>query len=111
MEFFRYEWVQYASVDYDGDYVVSSFPDPKLVLRRYELIKETEKGYWIGYKSINYKKWIPKESRKRYAYPTKEEAIENFKARTKRRIEILERTVSCCKIALNLANSKTDKID
>lgn len=48
MKFYRYEAVQYATIDHDGEYVSSPFPNPKLELRTYDLIKETPKGYWIG---------------------------------------------------------------
>ena len=104
VQFFRYEWVEYAEHDYDYEYCAPSFPNPKLELRTYDLIKETEKGYWIGYKQFStWKKWIPKKSKKRYAYPTKEEAMINFIKRTKSRIKILQWKIDCCKIALDLA--------
>ena len=105
-QFFRYEWQEYASHDYDGELISPLFPNPKLELRTYDLIKETEKGYWIGYKGFSFKKWIPKKSKKRYAYPTKEEALQNFIARTKRRVDILKRQIDCCKIAISLAERK-----
>jgi hypothetical protein len=102
-KFFRYEWKEYAEHDCDGELCAPSFPNPKLELRTYDLIRETKKGYWIGYKYLSYKKWIPKESKKRYAYPTKEEAIKNFVTRTKRRIQILQWQIDCCNIALERA--------
>ena len=105
-QFFRYEWQEYASHDYDGELISPLFPNPTLELRTYDLIKETEKGYWIGYKGFSFKKWIPKKSKKRYAYPTKEEALQNFIARTKRRVDILKRQIDCCKIAISLAERK-----
>ena len=92
-QFFRYEWQEYAEHDYDGELCAPSFPNPKLELRTYDLIKETEKGYWIGYKGFSFKKWIPKKSKKRYAYPIKEEALQNFIARTKCRANILKRQI------------------
>lgn len=102
-QFFRYEWQEYAEHDYDGELVAPRFPNPKLELRKYDLIKETPKGYWIGYKGFSFKKWIPKNSRKRYAYPTKEEALKNFILRTKKRVKILKRQIDCCNIAIGLA--------
>ena len=62
----------------------------KVDLHEYAMLRETPQGYWIiskhyaNYpKSMNsylekVKKWISKTSRKRYAYPTKGEAIRNF---------------------------------
>ena len=106
MKFYRYEWREYSVLDYDGEYVSSVFPNPKLELTTYDLLKETEKGYWIGNKGFSFKKWIPKKSKRRYAYPTKQEAMDNFITRTERRIKILQRTLDCCKIAISLAENK-----
>ena len=103
VQFFRYEWQEYAEHDYDGELVVPRFPNIKLELRKYDLIKETSKGYWIGYEEVSFKKWIPKISKKRYAYPTKEEALRNFILRTEKRIKILQREVACCNTAISLA--------
>lgn len=102
-QFFRYEWQEYAYHDYDGELIPSPYPNPTLELRAYDLLKETEKGYWIGYKGFSFKKWIPKKSKRRYAYPTKEEALKNFITRTKRRVNILQRQIECCKISISLA--------
>jgi hypothetical protein len=106
MKFYRYEMVQYAEKDYDGEYISPIFPNPKLELREYDLFKETPKGYWIGYdKFYKWKKWIPKISRKRFAYPTKEEALNNFIKRTEKRIKILKWQLDSCEIGLNLAKN------
>jgi hypothetical protein len=103
-QFFRYEWQEYAEHDYDGELCAPSLPNPKLELITYDLIKETEKGYWIGYKNFSsWKKWIPKTSKKRFAYPTKQEAMKNFITRTKRRIKLLKWQIDCCNIALGFA--------
>jgi len=112
MKFYRYETVEYAVHDIDGELVSSPFPNPKLELRKYDLIKETPKGYWIGFKN-NYgikigtwQKWISKTSRKRFAYPTEKEALNNFILRTERRIKILDRQLISCKIGLEIAKKK-----
>jgi len=103
-QFFRYEWVEYVTYDQDGEYYDPSLPNPTLELRKFDLIKETEKGYWIGHKELSiWKKWVSKTSKKKYAYPTKQEAMKNFITRTKRRIKILKRQIDCCNIALGFA--------
>lgn len=38
MEFYRYEYREYATLDYDGDYVRSFEPNPRLEVHTYELI-------------------------------------------------------------------------
>ena len=114
MKFYRYEVVQYASMGIDGEYERSRFPNPVLQLREYDLLKETPKGYWIGYgifDKFSWKKWIPKESRKRFAYPTKEEAIMNYIIRTKKRTGILQYQIDSCKISLNLAEEVKKELD
>ena len=103
VQFYRYECQEYASHDYNGELIASPHPNPKLELRTYDLLKETEKGYWIGYQGFSLKKWIPKKSKRRYAYPTKEEALTNFITRTKRRVNILQRQIECCQISISLA--------
>lgn len=113
MKFYRYEIVQYATHDFDGELISPKFPNPKLEINEYNLIKETEKGYWIGSGCLNstlWKKWILKQSKKRFAYPTKEEALINFIKRTEKRIDILENQILFCKLGLNLAKEKQNKI-
>jgi len=110
-EFYRYEAVQYAEMDYDGEYVSPSFPNPKIELRTYNLHKETPKGYWIGYGLYapnmlrGNSRWVSKTSLKRYAYPTKEEAMENYIKRTERRVKILKAQLLSAELALGKAKA------
>ena len=103
-QFYRYEAVQYAEHDMDGEYVQSAFPNPKVELREYNLFKETEKGYWIGYgKPGGFngpQKWVSKTSKKRFAYPTKKEALTNFIKRNERRVRILKYQLDSCETAI-----------
>jgi hypothetical protein len=111
--FYRYEAVEYAILDHDGEFASPKFPNPKLEISVFSLFKETEKGYWIGYEELkNLKstsKWVSKTSKKRYAYPSKKEALNNFIKRTERRISILqyqkESSSIALKIAVNLINT------
>lgn len=111
MKFYRYEAVEYATTDMDGEYVSSPYPNPKLEVRTYDLIKETPKGYWIGYlnpfgvRMGDWQKWVSKTSRKKFAYLTKEEALTNFIKRTERRVGILDRQLTTCRIVLITANN------
>ena len=88
-----------------------------VVLEKFKLLKETPAGYWIipeyqdpveplvMFKDTWYRKWISKTSRKRFAYPTKEEALDSFKMRKKRQIPILEGQLDCVKEALKVAEN------
>jgi hypothetical protein len=110
MNFYRYETVQYASIGWNGEYTRSKFPNPKLELRTYDLTGETPKGCWIGYIGSKKFKWVSKTSKKRYAYPSKEEALNGYITRTKRRIEILDYQLSSCKIGIDLAEMEKKKL-
>lgn len=48
MKFYRYEAVQYASMDMDGEYYSPSTPNPKLEVREFDLVSETPNG-WINW--------------------------------------------------------------
>jgi hypothetical protein len=81
MEFFRYTDSQDA------------YGYTHIELSLYVLFRETPCGYWIIPKWANsdhtkekYKRWISKDSKKRFAYPTKEEALQSFKFRKQRQI-------------------------
>jgi hypothetical protein len=74
--------------------------------RTFNLIKETPCGYWIG---NNYgligegKRWVSKTSRKRYAYPTREEAWESYRARKKRHVLILSAQLRKAEVCLRIS--------
>lgn len=102
-QFYRYEAVCYSNgLDQFGDPIKALVPNVKIRLIEFGLVKETPKGYWIreGYTPddthflsdylCGKKKWVSKTSVKRYAYPTKEEAINNYIKRGERRVSILK---------------------
>lgn len=105
MKFYRYEARVYAELDRDGEFVSPQIPNPKIELMEFNLHKETPKGYWIGYGHPDnglqsYDRWVSKTSLKRYAYPTKEEALNNYILRTEKRIKILKSHLEICEYAL-----------
>jgi hypothetical protein len=65
---------------------------------QFELIKETKCGYWIG-DSLG-KHWVSKTSKKRFAYPTRKEAIESFIARKKQQIRYMKIKAKRAEVAL-----------
>jgi len=83
------------------------------------LIKETPCGYWVSYdpyydsKDIHFrgnrKRWISKTSKKRFAYPTREEAKISFKARKAMQIKILLYQLENAKNAAAYADMQIDK--
>jgi len=116
MKFYRYYIENYASIGSDGDFLGSIHPNPTVSYHEYELHKETDKGYWIRFHCFSVDilrrdcKWVSKTSRKRYAYPTKEEALMSFIIRQEKRIGILEYQVENCTTALDMARKKMDKL-
>lgn len=74
--------------------------------RHFKMIKGTPCGYWIRlFHSSDDKKWVSKTAKKRFAYPSREDAITSFKARKKRQVKILEEQLSRAKRALALSES------
>lgn len=114
MEFYRYKSVEYASLGNDGDYNIPTIPCPKIEIEIYNLWSETPKGYWIGHGLPNllhgYKIWISKTSKKRYAYPTKKEALDNFIKRNEKRIKILNHQLMISEINVAKAIKIMEKI-
>ena len=102
MKFYRYEAIQYAEHDIDGELVSPKLPNPTIELREYDILKETLKGYWIGHKEFPElsKLWVSKTSKKKFAYPTKDEALINFTKRTEKRIKILKHQILFSEIVL-----------
>lgn len=109
MEFYRYVAQQFTSIN-DNELSLRFNPNITLSLYTYNLHKETPKGYWIGYghPDNGYVKgdsfWVSKTAKKRYAYPSKEEALTNYIKRTERRVKILRGQISNAEDGLSKAN-------
>jgi hypothetical protein len=100
--------------DYGKDFYSSSFPFLKL--EKYPVTKETEKGFWIGKetwwytdrskKIIENWKWVSKTSRKRFAWPSKEEALEGYRQKKLAYVRHATKTLQKAKYELSLADRK-----
>ena len=66
----------------------------------YPIVSHTKCGYWVDI--YGHKKWVSNSSKKRFAYPTKAEAIKSFRARKNRQIVILKAQIEHCEAALEL---------
>lgn len=87
-----------------------------IVERTFSLIKETPCGYWIGAYGDVFswdikKRWVSKTARKRYAYPTKEEAMNNFIKRKSRQSIILKYRLKDALIAEKLGKKLLKKLE
>lgn len=87
-------------------YRYSNFYGPlghvRVNLHKYEVTKHTPAGVWIS-EGVWDKHFINHKSRKKFAYPDKETALESFKLRKQRQIEILTDKLSDAKVALVIA--------
>lgn len=83
-----------------------------LLLRTFRVVRETPKGYWLieisphWYYRGDDPKWVPKESLRRFAYPTQEEALNSYVHRTTSRVKHLERQITKCQQGLRRAAAK-----
>ena len=119
--FYRYEDLLYA-----WNYL-NEIPIVQIRECKYYLISKTPCGYWISsnenYSQMeerytNYiphvlekKRWVSKTATKRFAYPTKKEAMESFIARKQRQVTILTHKLSQAKDALAQAKIVIKGID
>lgn len=110
MKFYRYELKTTASADDD---IFSS--SDRMVLIEYSLFRETPKGYWIGYGNIGMlhgkDRWVSKTSKKRFAYPTKDEALVNYIKRTEYRITILTNQLNKCQYGIRWAKNERENLN
>lgn len=79
----------------------------------YKVLKETPRGYWIQLYPSRWenrvsRKWVNKYSKKRFAYPSKEEALASFLARKRRQIQILQSQLDRAKVALSIKSQRTE---
>lgn len=95
---------------YDGYY-----PTRYLICKVYVVIKETPKGAWI--KKISWrdnpmsrKHFILTSSTKKFAYPTKEDAVNSFIKRKERQIKILSSQLADAENQLELIHDPSNII-
>lgn len=90
----------------DGDYHDTGMSTPYLELKIYHCFKETPKGFWIvrpyDNNGVN-KRWVSNSSAKRFAYPTKAEALESYIKRANRRLKILNGQLKETTVCLEMA--------
>ena len=70
----------------------------------YELTvsKETPEGYWIH----DGEKWVSKTATRRYAYPTRKEAIHSFLHRKRRQVQITKASLKKAEEFYDLAHAE-----
>lgn len=103
---YRYEDRVYStcSIDPGGGEHYGTTP-VKVELSEFEVKKETPCGFWIGCGFS--KKWVSKTSRKRFAHPSRELALDSFKKRKTVQLRIYEARAKRAREALGLAANIT----
>jgi hypothetical protein len=87
---YRYEDAIYSGGVDEWDNPLPGYVRVKLV--ELEVVKVTPKGVWIN--RARCKKFVLLTARKRYAAPSKEEALKDFLARKNRQLSILKNRVA-----------------
>ena len=96
--YYRYEDVQYAPpADEDGERRGQG--ELHVHLRKYNVLRHTPKGVWIDAHGSG--KFVLETAKKRFAWPTKEEAKASFIARKRRQIAIHQARIDRANQALN----------
>ncbi len=95
----------------ERDYGEGCHPAVRIQLYEYSVVRETPKGYWIRIPYYFGKKWVSNYTKKRFAYPSTEEAMLSFKARKRRQVAILEYKLSRASMALALAIAENGEGD
>lgn len=115
MKHYRYqEQIQNAGYMDEFDFFhMASYDNVSLKLEEWDVVKETPKGYWIRQNIEPFwasdDMWVSKTSRKRFAYPTKEEALESFLIRKRKYLGHLERNLTNTKRLIQLAENLKDE--
>jgi len=79
---YRYESMRYSTC-VDPELEIYRTSRAKLYLTTLFVTAETPKGVWVGYSHGSKDYWVSNTAKKRFAHPTKEEALENYRHRKK----------------------------
>jgi hypothetical protein len=104
---YRYEEVRYSAGVDEYDNLLPGKGRLELNLHEHRVLKTTLKGVWIELyswaSSPSNKRFVLRDARKRYACPTKDEAMTSFIARKQRQRRILKSQLEDVDDALTLA--------
>ena len=98
---YRYKDVVYTSCEEEA----RSVGRVVAVLIVFKVLRETPQGFWT-----DTGQWVSKTSRKRLAYPSKEEAWKAFIARKRRQITILEHRLKRARAAVSLTRPEDGSV-
>lgn len=90
-------------------YDVENWDGTTLHGQDFKIVRHTPKGFWIDV--WGKEKWVNNYSNKRYAYPTKKEALESLIKRRTRYISILKARLKQSEEGIELAKDKLENPD
>lgn len=102
---FRYEQRTYGSLD-EFEIIVSTRHE--LELMEFKVAKVTPKGVWLERYLGN--RFVRASGRRRFAHPTKDAALESFRQRKLRQIELLQAQLSVAKTMLARADGMQNRV-
>lgn len=103
--YYRYEERRYATLD---EFERCSGHTIRLSCFRLAVTKRTPKGVWVD--DCGQRRFVLNDAKRRFAHPTKREALESFLARKKRHQEILESQLRDVGSAIALGESAQRKL-
>lgn len=98
-QWYRYEDVRYAAPVYEDEDYHRGQGRLEVRLRAYPVFKHTPKGVWLLDYAMD-KRFVRLEARKRYACPTKHDALVSFIARKQAQQRILQSKLDTVREAL-----------
>lgn len=102
-KWFRVEEQRSSCVGFDGGGSEYYYTTLEVRVREFEVVRETPKGVWLAPGWGGRPRFVLRDSRKRYACPTVEEAHESFLARKRRHLRILRAQVESVEEAIRHA--------
>lgn len=103
--YYRYECYRY-SVCVNPERELYGISRVRLQLQEYPLRSKTSKGVWIGILGGK-DRWVSNISKKRFAHPTKEEALEAYRLRKQSYVNHCVKRLTNAKEELSLVNKTT----
>lgn len=84
-------------------YYSSSEDRVRVLLEEFQVLRQTQKGVWIALYPGHTGKFVLRDATKRYACPTKEEALTSFIARKTKQLRIMRACIRDVECAVKLA--------
>ena len=82
----EYLYRAFGSVSYSERVFEDDFPEVTIMIDALPILRRTPKGAWIKNPITDQEKWVSDSTRKRFAYPSEEYALESLRQRNRRHL-------------------------